>query len=497
MPEARRLTTVQWLVCIIAAIGFAFDIYELLMLPLVARGALMELGGISPGTPEFARWFGLLFYVPAVCGGIFGLLGGYLTDRFGRRRVLTWSILLYAISACLSGFSTSLWMLLFFRTTTFVGVCVEFVAAVAWLAELFDDPKQREKVLGYTQAFSSFGGLLVAFVNGIIAHRAAGFPAIQIPEFLQPMLGTIAPIGEHADWRYTMMSGIIPAIPLIIIRPFLPESPKWAAKKASGTLRRPSIAELFSPELRRTTIVTTLMFACSYGVAFGALQQVPQILPGLNTVQAKMKAAEAGKPELEAKIAAGKSRQVITANYTKSQELGGLAGRFALAILVVHFVSRRNLLRFFLIPGLIILPLVFYGYYLGNETVFWTGDLSWIPGFHNVSLSLLGIGIFLAGFCTVGVFSFWGNYLPHVFPVHLRGTGESFAANIGGRMLGTPFAYVTQVIATLGFIPGATPAAKTAIVAAGVAFVLILCNLLLSFLLPDPGINSIDDLETP
>ena len=45
--------------------------------------------------------------------------------------------------------------LLVLRCVVFVGVCVEFVAAVAWLAELFDDPQQREKVLGYTQAFSS------------------------------------------------------------------------------------------------------------------------------------------------------------------------------------------------------------------------------------------------------------------------------------------------------------------------------------------------------
>ena len=108
MPAAPRLTFVQWTVCVIAAIGFAFDIYELLMLPLIVRPALFELGGIAPGTPEFAHWFGLLFYVPAACGGIFGLLGGYLTDRFGRRRVLTWSILLYACSAFLAGFSTRL-----------------------------------------------------------------------------------------------------------------------------------------------------------------------------------------------------------------------------------------------------------------------------------------------------------------------------------------------------------------------------------------------------
>ena len=95
-PEGAPLTRVEWLICIVAAIGFAFDIYELLMLPLVLPGALVELGGLQLGSPEFARWRDLMFYVPAIAGGTFGLLGGYLTDRIGRRRVLVWSILLYA-----------------------------------------------------------------------------------------------------------------------------------------------------------------------------------------------------------------------------------------------------------------------------------------------------------------------------------------------------------------------------------------------------------------
>ena len=47
---------------------------------------------------------------------------------------------------------------------------------------------------------------------------------------------------------------------------------------------------------------------------------------------------------------------------------------------------------------------------------------------------------------TVAQFSFWGNYLPRVFPVHLRGTGESFAANVGGRMFGTSAAVLTSYI---------------------------------------------------
>lgn len=490
MTKSDRLTAIQWTVCAIAAIGFAFDIYELLMLPLIIGPALQELGGFARGTPEFARWFGLLFYVPALCGGIFGLLGGYFTDRFGRRRVLTWSILLYAFSAFFAGFSTNLYMLLFLRTTTFVGVCVEFVAAVAWLAELFDDRARREKVLGYTQAFSSVGGLLVAVVNGLIARHVMQLPELAIPGFLEPIIGQLPQSTQPPVWRYTLMSGLIPAIPLMIIRPFLPESPKWLAKRAEGTLRRPSFAALFAPELRRTTIITAVMVACSYGVAFGAIQQLPQIVPGLDTVQEQVRAITAGKPAPEAKMLAAKTTQEIVANYTKAQEVGGLLGRFALAMVVAHVVSRRALLRLFVVPGLVLLPLIFLGFARGDEMVFFSFDMSWLPGFHRVSVSLLGIGIALAGFFTVAQFSFWGNYLPHVYPVHLRGTGESFAANIGGRMFGTPFAYVTQWLAVRMVIPGTTnlteSATATALVAAGVAFALYLTNLILSFFLPEP-----------
>ena len=181
----------------------------------------------------------MFFWVPALIGGAFGLLGGYLTDRFGRRRVLVWSILIYAFSAMAAGLSTSIWMLLFFRSTTYIGVFVEFVAAVAWIAEIFPDAKQRETALGYTQAFSSIGGIMVTGAYAIAVTYSQWFPAIH---------------GSHAPWRYTLISGVIPALPLILIRPFLPESPAWEQKRAAGTLKRPSIAQLFTPELRRTTI---------------------------------------------------------------------------------------------------------------------------------------------------------------------------------------------------------------------------------------------------
>ena len=437
MPTAEtvpgsRLTPIQWTICAIAAIGFAFDIYEILMLPLIVRPALLELTGAVPGSPEFQMWVGRLFYIPAFAGGIFGLIGGYMTDRFGRRRVLTYSILIYAISAFLSGFVTSIQMLLFLRCLVFVGVCVEFVAAVAWLAELFPEPKRREKVLGYTQAFSSLGGLLVATANGLCVAYAASLPALMA-------LGSASIQNPHAPWRYTLMSGVLPAIPLILIRPFLPESPIWQSKKQAGTLRRPSFAELFSPALRRTTIVTTVMFAMAYGAAFGAIQQIPQIVPGLPEVRQMV----AGRPVAEARLI----EQRVASDVTKFQEIGGLVGRVALAWLAVVVVSRRKLIRMFQIPGLIVMPIAF----------------AWAA---RTDLQILYPLIFLAGFFTVAQFSFWGNYLPRVYPVHLRGTGESFAANIGGRLVGTSFAWVTATLAVTA--DRAYAPTKVALVAAAV-----------------------------
>ena len=440
-PGHSPLTRTEWLICFVAALGFAFDIYELLMLPLIVGPALLDLLGAKPGSPEFNLWVGWLFWLPAIAGGIFGLLGGYLTDLFGRRRVLVWSILLYAFSAMAAGFSPSVGWLLFFRCTTFVGVCVEFVAAVAWLAELFPDPRRREAVLGWTQAFSSVGGLMVTGAYFLAVHFAESLPAIA---------------GSHAPWRYTLISGVIPAIPLIVIRPFLPESPAWRVKKEAGTLKRPSLAAIFQGDLKKVTLVTTLMFACSYGAAFGAIQHVPRIVPGLAEVSVL--------PRLD--------QQKVVSGVQAFQEFGGLAGRMILAFLAVRILSRRRLLRIFQVPGLVLLPVVFV----------WAA---------TTDLAALKWGIFLVGLLTVAQFSFWGNYLPRMYPTHLRGTGESFAANVGGRMIGTSAAFVTTTLATS--MPGATPSVKLAWAAALVGFAVYAVGFVASFFLPEPKAQELPD----
>ena len=466
------------------------------MLPLVARPALLELGGFEPGSPGFLRWVGLLFYVPALCGGLFGLLGGYLTDRLGRRRVLTWSILVYAFAAFAAGFSTSLWMLLVCRCLVFVGVCVEFVAAVAWLAELFPDPKQRERVLGYTQAFSSIGGLMVAIANGLAIQLCPSLPAIQLPSWLS-FLGAIGPGHEHEAWRYTLMSGLIPALPLILIRPFLPESPVWAAKRSAGTLKRPSIRALFAPDLSRATLTSTIGFACTLGVAFGAIQQMPQMVPGLAEVKVAAVAAgeqagaatrgkgQADEARLAAvtKGAAARVGQTAASEYTKMQELGGLVGRCLMAAVLAGAIAWGWKLRLLQLPGLILTPLVFWYFLRVPNTIFFEIPLEWAY-LGRLPVTTMSLGMFLVGLVTVGQLSFWGNYLPHVFPVHLRGTGESFAANIGGRMIGTSAAAVTSLVA--GWLPYESAPLKFSSAAAIVGTTFCLIGLVAGLFLPEP-----------
>jgi Na+/melibiose symporter-like transporter len=311
---------------------------------------------------------------------------------------------------------------------------VEFVAAVAWLAELFHDPIQRERVIGYTQAFGSFGGVMVTGAYYLVVTYGHNLPAIH---------------GGHEAWRYTLMSGVIPAIPLMLIRPFLPESPAWQEKKRAGTLRRPSFAALFTPEFRRTTIVTTIMMAAVYATAFGAIQQMPRVVPGLEQVRSLPRTAQ---------------EQTIS-GVQSLQEAGGLAGRVLLAYLAAIIISRRKLLHVFQFPGIVLLPIVFL----------------LVP---SVGLPLAQWGIFIVGRTTIAQMSFWGNYLPRVYPTHLRGTGESFAANVGGRMIGTFAALIT--VQLVNVMPGASVPIRLAYACALVGTVAYAINLVASYWLPEP-----------
>jgi hypothetical protein len=207
---------------------------------------------------------------------------------------------------------------------------------------------------------------------------------------------------------------------------------------------------LFGPQFRRATIVTTLMFTCAYGAAIGMLQQSPQIAGGM--------------PEVAAMAPADRGQ--ATSSVSGAQEMGGLSGRVIMAVLALVVVSRRALLRTVLVPGLCLILYVFFG-----------------PGMS--SLQMFRISIFMVGITTVAQLNFLGNYLPRVFPVYLRGTGEGFAANVGGRMLGAGATFIVTHLA--GVMPGATPGAQLAYAAGIMGMIVYSTALIASWWLPEPS----------
>ena len=145
-----------------------------------------------------------------------------------------------------------------------------------------------------------------------------------------------------------------------------------------------------------------------------------------------------------------------------------MIGRLALAGVILLVVSKRSVLRIFQLPAVVV----------GVGFFWWLSNNLGQSG----NLAMVKWGAALCGFFVVATFSFWGNYLPLVYPVHLRGTGESFAANIGGRILGTSAAWFTFTFsAAKPPDPG-----KIALTAAMVAGVFALVGVIATHWLPEP-----------
>ncbi len=174
----------------------------------------------------------------------------------------------------------------------------------------------------------------------------------------------------------------------------------WREKKAAGTLKRPSITALFAPEYLRLTIVTALLSACAYGIAFGALQLTPRLItPGLPELA---QAAEEMKPIRAEIIKLNKQYDTVATDEEKAaikkqigglmkkqekpdgevkelgervqlyQEMGGLIGRIILAVLVIWGMSRVLLLKCFQVPALVMIPLTYMMlYHQGAQPSCW------------------------------------------------------------------------------------------------------------------------------
>jgi hypothetical protein len=176
-----------------------------------------------------------------------------------------------------------------------------------------------------------------------------------------------------------------------------------------------------------------------------------------------------GSPDVQ-HLAARAIEQSVTAVHLFNN-LGNLVGRLLFAVLVVRIASQRRLFRTFTLPALVLTPIV---YVLAP----------------HVPLSVLKLGDLVASALMVAQLSFWGNYLPRMYPTHLRGTGESFATNIGGRLIGTSAALIGALLVPT--MPG-TPPVQLAYATALVAAVIYIIALVVTPWLQEPADESLPE----
>lgn len=212
-----RTKIFQWsLVAALAGFIFGFD-------TVVISGANLPIKQLWHTSPLFHGFFIMSM---ALWGTLFGaVFGGFPTERFGRKKILLWIGVLFAVSAIGSALAQDPYTFSFFRFLGGVGIGVSSVVAPTYISEI-STPETRGR-LGAMYQFNIVFGILVAFLSNY---------------FLQG-------VGGKNDWRW--MLGVL-AIPSIIYTALVigvPESPRWLLTKkgdharAKETLRLMGIAD--------------------------------------------------------------------------------------------------------------------------------------------------------------------------------------------------------------------------------------------------------------
>lgn len=243
LADAPRLTRSHRAILVLAWAGWVFDFYDLFVYSWLVTAVQGDLG-LTAGEARLVMSFSLA--ATAIGGAFFG----YVSDRFGRKCALQWSILAYSAGAALCGLSFSFESLAFFRCLTGLGVGGEWAVGHALIAETF--PKERRGHYGaLMQTGAPVGVGLSALVGGLVA------PAI--------------------GWRATFLASGVSAVLVAAVRRSLPESDVWLEHRRSierGDLpvaKASRFRRLFSRELRSVTaaaFVLTLFNMSAYWIAF-------------------------------------------------------------------------------------------------------------------------------------------------------------------------------------------------------------------------------------
>jgi MFS family permease len=378
-------------------LGYIFDVFDFALFPIIARPCLIELLGTTD-TATIAVYSTLLLMCKFACWGAGGIFLGLWTDRVGRRTALMFTILGYAVFTGLSGLSPNFWVLLVLQSLSALFVAGEWAGGITLLTESL--PNKNVKAYGGIAIQSSFAlGYLLAALFG---QFAAGY------------LG----------WRWMLGVGALPALLLLLIRSgSVKESPLWEKTQKQG--RQVSFRELFSPTLRRRTVVGLVITASMLVVWWGA----QTMLPGYVT-----------KLALASDIAAAEITKQISIVF-RNIMFGSLFG-YAALLLLARFADRKPV--YFVIA----IGAMFSSLYMFLETK----DLDQVKNF-----------AFVLGLFAVSGFGFFGYYLPELFPTRVRGTALGFTYNAGRFVIAVGAFFQALIVSTLG--SPAYAGAATAVVA--------------------------------
>jgi MFS family permease len=227
LNESERPTRTHYVILGMSWAGWLFDFYDLMLFSFLTIPIQNTLG-LSDASISLIMGSSLA----ATAAG--GIVFGYLADRFGRKTILSWTILVYSVGAFLCGLSEGILSLLVFRVITGLGVGGEWATGQTLVGETFP-AKIRARFAAVMQTGAPLGIALASIVGGFVEPAFVGF------------------FGEKMAWRGCFFISVLPALLVVFIRRLMPESDIWLSRqRRKETVKRGQIRYLlFTPQLRR------------------------------------------------------------------------------------------------------------------------------------------------------------------------------------------------------------------------------------------------------
>jgi len=197
LNESETITSTHYKILGMSWAGWVFDFYDLILFTFLLIPIAKEYNFTNL---QMSYVLGASLAATAIGGVIFGIL----SDRFGRKPVLQWTILTYSIGTFLSGLAGSFWLLMIFRILTGLGVGGEWGTGQTYIGETFP-AKVRGRYCAMMQTGAPLGIALASIVGGLIS--------------------------PHIGWRACFLVSVLPAIMVLFIRRHLPESDLWLRRK--------------------------------------------------------------------------------------------------------------------------------------------------------------------------------------------------------------------------------------------------------------------------